>query len=233
MTEIFAIPLIQENAFQHYIERLSALLPESGKKQVFKYKQMDDLQRSLLGEALARSVLSIKTQISPQMVEINRTEKGKPFIQGSNNLYFNISHSGNWVVLAVSDQEIGIDVEKIREPHYRIAKRYFSAGEVKTLNTLEGSEKMSYFFDLWTLKESYLKMLGKGLTKSLGSFTLTKIENTFYLELDGRTDPDIHFYQPDFQKDYKISICALSCEPIKGIHMYTIDKLIEQGGKHG
>ena len=130
-------------------------LPESSRAAVLKFRKPADLQRSLLGEALARAQLSRVSGIPAIDLTIVRTEKGKPHLEDFPDLHYNISHSGEWVVMAQSDMEVGIDVERIREPQYRIAVRFFSAQELQELNRLNGKAKKEFFFDLWTLKESY------------------------------------------------------------------------------
>ena len=62
------------------------------------------------------------------------------------DVFFNISHSGEWVVVALADKEIGIDVEKLKKPVYRIAERYFSKVELENLNQLSSGFKASLFF---------------------------------------------------------------------------------------
>ena len=82
--------------------------------------------------------------------------------------------------------------------------------ESEDMNKLEGAEKNNYFFDLWTLKESYLKLLGKGLTKALNTFTVRKSESGFTLEdTSGKTEK-IYFrqYYPDV--NHICSVCSFS-----------------------
>ena len=80
--------------------------------------------------------------------EILKRESGKPYCR---DLFFNISHSGDFVLLAVSDFEIGIDIEKIRDVDLKISDRCFE----EKVSTKEE------FFSMWTKKESIIKYLGK------------------------------------------------------------------------
>ena len=209
-----------------------ACLPESSRASVLKFRKPADLQRSLLGEALARAQLSRVSGIPAIDLTIVRTEKGKPHLEDIPDLHYNISHSGEWVVMAQSDMEVGIDVERIREPQYRIAERFFSAQELQELNRLNGKAKKEFFFDLWTLKESYLKLLGKGLTKSLGSFTLKRGKGGFRLVTGDKTDGSVHFTQVLVDPDYKLSVChrSMTCsqEPIR-LTVKNLSALIHHG----
>lgn len=100
-------------------------------------------------------------------------KEGKPYIEGEENLYFNLSHSKEYAACVLSEQEVGCDVERISECRLRLAKRFFSASEYEML--LRGKteeEKKILFYRFWTLKESFVKAVGKGLYLPLDSFSV-------------------------------------------------------------
>jgi len=228
MVEIYAIKKVPEKEFEKRKMGLLDFLPPESAESINTFKKPEDFQRSLLGESLLRALLSIKTGKPAQTISIKRSAKGKPMLKDNKSIHFNISHSGDWVVVAVSGNEVGIDIEKIRPPHYRIAERYFSKHELQTLNELQDEEKKNYFFDLWTLKESYLKLLGKGLTKSLGSFTIARTGSGFELITNSEKDETIHFFQMALDPNYKLSVCSLSSEWNEKATLITIDELINK-----
>lgn len=86
---------------------------------------------------------------------IDRGEKGKPFYCGVENVFFNISHSGDYVVCAVSDREIGIDIEKRAKARMEVAGRFFHGEEVAQLKMLEEDKQDQLFFNSWSVKESF------------------------------------------------------------------------------
>ena len=92
---------------------------------------------------------------------------GKPIMQDVN---FNISHSVDMVVCAVSDSFVGCDIELVRKAPLEVALRYFRDEENEYLDSVPDDEKNLAFFRLWTAKESYLKMTGAGLQGGLGTF---------------------------------------------------------------
>ena len=94
--------------------------------------------------------------------EISYTELGKPYLPG-NEFYFSLSHSGKIALCGVSHQPMGCDIELKRERLPRIAN-VFSAKESSEFSLLDEAEKINFFFQLWTCKESIVKWMGKGIT---------------------------------------------------------------------
>lgn len=98
---------------------------------------------------------------------------GKPFIPELPEFRFNISHSGMSAVLAVSDREIGIDIEKEEKADLAVAKRFFTAPEYAYLCAQpDSNERNRAFFRIWTAKESFIKAVGTGLTVSPETFEI-------------------------------------------------------------
>ncbi len=149
----------------------------------------------LLGRFLIRSVLSQYVEkLAPQQWRFVHNDFGKPAIDPAQNeasLYFNLSHSGEKLVLAISKIEsIGVDIEngdKSRRVR-RIAGRFFSRQEVSDLLALHESQRLGRFYQLWTLKEAYIKARGLGLAMPLQQFSYAfpapgQIEISFAEEL--------------------------------------------------
>ena len=106
-----------------------------------------------------------------------RTAGGKPCFPAFPDFHYNISHSGSFVVCAVCDRPVGIDLQKIPEQAERamkIAKRFFSGQEQETLNVLRGNDEPEalcrLFCRYWTARESYIKLTGRGLSEPFGNF---------------------------------------------------------------
>ncbi len=226
MVEVFAIKLVDEENYIKSRKELLSILPESLILKIQRFKRVDDEQRSLLGEVLSRIIISEKTGIKINNLSILKSENGKPELQNCPDFHFNISHSGQWVVLGIANAQVGIDVEKIKKPVYRIAERYFSEEELITINQLSEPAKQAYFFDLWTLKESYLKMLGKGLTKSLGSFTITGSNGVFSLINDKFLKDIVFLKQYNLDPLYKLSICSEDKTFSSSVQQLEIEQLL-------
>lgn len=140
--------------------------------EVLGYGNKEVALRRLLGEALVRFALKKYWNLTSEDYRIDRGEKGKPFIVGVENVFFNISHSGDYVVCAVSDREIGIDIEKRAKARMEVAKRFFHERELNYLAGLRQEHQDRSFFDYWAVKESFLKYIGTGLTRPLNTFVV-------------------------------------------------------------
>jgi 4'-phosphopantetheinyl transferase len=98
-------------------------------------------------------------------------EHGKPAFKDKHR-YFNIAHSGDYVVLAVSDQEVGIDIEKLRPFPRAICKKCFREDEQAWALSQSVDKQDEALFRLWTGKESVGKAFGLGLAINAASFSL-------------------------------------------------------------
>lgn len=120
----------------------------------------------LLGEALREAGYE-----TPPAVAYG--ENGKPFLADI-PLSFSLSHSGEWVVCALADREVGCDVERVRPVRTAVAGRYFRPEEAAMIAAAPTpDERYDRFFRYWTLKESFVKALGSGLRLPLSAFRIT------------------------------------------------------------
>ena len=131
-----------------------------------------DRRRHLVARALVRSVLSRYGATAPQDWLFSADANGRPRIANPPPglaLDFNLSHAGELAVLAVAaDRAVGVDVESMaRETDTDRLERYFAPAERAALAALPAAGRRQRFFELWTLKESYLKARGEGLSLPL------------------------------------------------------------------
>ena len=147
------------------IEKRFLTLPKNLREHILKKKSERERALSTLGYSLA--VL--------EGGEIEILPNGKPIFKSS-PLFFSISHSENVVAVAVSEREIGVDVEKIREVRGGVAKRFFTESEIEYV----GNDS-ARFFEIWTKKEAYAKV--KGTLASV--FSENMLEKEFYTETYG------------------------------------------------
>ncbi len=133
----------------------------------------------LVARALVRTVLSfyVNGEVTPSEWQFGKNSYGKPHIihpEFGKKLSFNLSHCESAIVLAITqDRDIGVDIEWLHRQGQTIelASHYFSPLETKQLQSLPAQMQKDRFYDLWTLKESYVKARGKGLSIPLDSFS--------------------------------------------------------------
>lgn len=105
----------------------------------------------------------------PLELEYIYGDRGKPYLGGKQQgIYFSLSHSGNYVLCAISDREAGGDIQQRKSMKWcRLANRFFAEEETRVLESLPAKEQESFFYRLWVRKEAYGKLTGKGLLDAL------------------------------------------------------------------
>lgn len=158
-----------------YSKELEAL-DLARKKEILKKANINDRKRSLAGDMLVKKYLSKLYGTPEEKIEIKKGAHGKPYVL---NLpaHFNVSHSGDYTVVAISDRPIGIDIEVIKDFSAILAKKLFNEDELKYISGTSSTRKKSLmqksFFEIWTAKEAYLKYLGTGISGGVNSLSFT------------------------------------------------------------
>lgn len=107
----------------------------------------------------------------PRQFQYRYGQDGKPYLEGEKKPFYSLSHSGNYVLCAIGDREVGADIQVYREEkNYRLAKRYFTGEEAGRMEQAAKEEQKELFYRFWTAKEAYVKLTGKGLKQGLNSF---------------------------------------------------------------
>jgi 4'-phosphopantetheinyl transferase len=137
-----------------------------------------DRRRFIASHAIVRDLLGGYLDAAPGALEFSSNEYGKPALTGNlrGALSFNLSHSGEQVLLALSrGREVGIDIEQFipARTDSAIAENYFSPAEVARLHALPAELRPRAFFNCWTRKEAYIKARGMGLAIPLDSFDVS------------------------------------------------------------
>ncbi len=146
-------------------------------------------------------------------------------------VYFSISHSGEYVAVAVSEEPVGIDVEHKDDKRFLISKRMFDQNDMdyiapegfEALETDSDTEEAQCRFrDVWTIKESYVKCIGKGLTIPLKSFTADygKISSGEPAAILGGDNDSYHVATKRLMGDkgsYSLTLCVEKRNPVMNI----------------
>lgn len=183
------------------------LLDNERRERVKRYRLVGDKKRCILAGLMTRHFLGD--------TKILKNEYGKPFL--SDGRFFNISHSGDYVLFALSDCEIGCDIEQF---HYvnavRTGRTVFTDDEMNLL--LSGTDRLGTFFNLWTKKESLLKCMGEGFHRSAKSVDV----RSDVFEEKGKS----YFMKTLIFSDYTVSVCSEKNDFPEFIEFVATEELI-------
>ncbi len=135
----------------------------------------------LLSQGFAKETVAELLKTSKENVVFSVTEQGKPYCKSHPEIHFSISHSGDFLALAISDKEIGIDIEKIRHAKESLVNRVCTKNEKDEIFSNEKPDVK--FTEIWTRKEAYLKALGTGIDRELTSIDTTDEKLIFVTEI--------------------------------------------------
>lgn len=153
--------------------RFEACMSAEERERWLRFRHEPSKLRHLVARGLMRGTLSrYVPRVNAADWRFETTGNGKPRIAAVHDtvgLHFNLTHTDGLTALAVvRDAEVGLDAENIeRHAALEVADQYFSDEEVAGLNALEGADRHLRFYELWTLKEAYLKATGSGLSTPL------------------------------------------------------------------
>ena len=152
------------------LKKSYGLLPNDRKNKVDRFRFPKDKKLSCGAYLLLKKMLSDE-DVYDLSFKYGKYEKA--YLANHANIYFNISHSGEYVACGISNEEIGVDVEQIDETiDLNIAKNYFFNEEYKDIITSKNPH--IEFFNYWVLKESYMKYTGLGFNLNLDEFCILK-----------------------------------------------------------
>ena len=129
-----------------------------------------DQKRFIVARGILRKILGRYLEMNPHKLRFEYTSHGKPVLatnSGYDTLRFNLSHSGAFALYAVTrGRNIGIDIERVRDDIdvEQIARRYFSQGEISSLERIHKNKRSGVFFQYWTRKEAFIKATGEGIS---------------------------------------------------------------------
>ena len=188
---------------------------------IMKYKMPADRKRGLMAGIMIREHLG---EHGIDVGDVRVTENGRPYVDG---IDFNVSHSGDYVIMALSDDSVGCDIEHMRDRPVTVATKYFSDTE-KAWMQKQPDERLA-FYRIWTARESYIKLTGEGILLEFDRYEVRACEQpvdmtgysgniigaTPLSALEVYRDEDKVDYMIDqwlYDNDYVISVCRSAKE---------------------
>jgi 4'-phosphopantetheinyl transferase len=144
---------------------------------------------------ILRCLLSDATGIAAEQIQFAEGLAGKPYLSGHRGPHFNVSHSGSFALIGLSESEnrpVGVDIERMHftGDELNVAQSHFSAAEYRALLGLEQEPMLCSFYKIWTCKEAVLKACGAGISEHLKSVTVALNKDGFALR------PQHHCFLP-------------------------------------
>lgn len=160
-------------AEREHAQPLDELLSADENARADRFHFAEHRRRFLAARAGLRVLLGGVTGAPPAEIAFDYAEFGKPKLAGMTGVGFNLSHTGDIALAAITaGDEVGVDIEAHRpcEQAEAIAERHFSPAEAAAYRKSSASDQTERFFNLWTAKEAVIKLLGSGLRFPLTSF---------------------------------------------------------------
>ncbi|ADM69316.1 4'-phosphopantetheinyl transferase sfp [Paenibacillus polymyxa E681] len=223
--KIYAIDTSKPEAEEHYDSLVNQVSLEKQHK-LDRFLHREDALRGLYADVLLRWLACRQLKVSNASLQFTYNVFGKPSLINAPAFHFNVSHSGKWVVCAIDDHPLGIDIEQLRPIDFEVGRVCFSDTEYDALMRQDADNRLSYFYDLWTLKESFVKAEGQGLTLPLKSFSFElKAQPSIGFTTEGFTTEYCHFRQYELDQDYKMAVCAAHDQFAQQVQQIDINTL--------
>lgn len=178
-------------------------------------KQEKDRMRSLgAGIALNHALAAYGLEEGSVMYEIG--EWGKPSLKNHPDIHFSLSHSGDYAICSIGNRPVGNDIERIKAGRLKVADRFFTPEELKFMYAAqEEAEIVQRMFCIWTMKESFLKVTGRGISFPLNSFSIEADEEKNGIHVKHSLNK-MNYYMKEYSEipDYRVAVC---CEESKDI----------------
>ncbi len=149
---------------ESFVETCAAFFPEWRKDGMLRYKFLKGKIQN--GLAYLLLVHALKEEgVFEEMPEFCYNEHGKPYLKNYNGWYFNFSHCRIAVCCVLSREEVGVDIEEVKDYKESLAAYICNEVEIKALD--DSDDIKDEFYKLWTRKEAVFKLKGSGITKEI------------------------------------------------------------------
>ena len=175
----YNINYLSENEYNKWF----SLMNTKKQNRVNAYRNINAKKRSVCGELLVKKNISNLLGICADTIKIETLDNGKPYAANV-DVHFSISHSSDYVVCAIDNSPIAIDIEQIKPINLKIAKRICTEKELtyifsktpinRDFTYSTDNSLLTKFFKIWTFKEAYIKLNGFIDFKSIDYFSIDK-----------------------------------------------------------
>ena len=189
-------------------EKLSLLSPYRQQK-IALLRHEKDKNRSL-GAGVALDHALEMYGLRERSVEYEFGEWGKPSLKYHPNIHFSLSHSGDYAICSIGDRAIGNDIEIIKQGRLKVADRFFAQEELNWMYAVQDeTEITNRMFRIWTMKESFLKATGKGISLPLDAFAVVVDEENHKIRVKQAFNAKFyHMKEYPNIAGYRVAVCC-------------------------
>ena len=198
--KLYILKIPKELEREEYI-RLYENIDETKQRKIMNFRMSEDRIRGLLADNLVRHLAHEYLGLKGDEIRYTYSKNGKPSISGAPNFCFNISHSGEYVICAVSKQSIGCDIQYKKPCDIRMGRYIFTPEEMSLVHNSDD------FYRMWTLKEALLKAIGIGICGD--GIKINMVRSSTISDI---TYKDQNYYSKNIEKlldDYSISLWSM------------------------
>lgn len=185
-----------------------SIISDERRQRITRFYFIKDKIHSLFAEIILRYALCERYGFSNEYIKFYYSEYGKPYLLDHNDVYFNLSHSGSWVICGIGSVPLGVDVEEMKKKELSIANKIYTKEENYSIFTQSSENRIKTFYKIWTLKESYVKNVGKGLSIPFDSFSFLFHEDDIQFYIKGERNHSFSFSAGQLDDQHSVAICV-------------------------
>lgn len=176
-------------------------------------KHEQDRKRSF-GAAVALDRALMEYGLRERSMEYEIGRYGKPYLRDYPGIHFSLSHSGDYAICSIGNKPVGNDIERVKEGRLQVAQRFFSLQETAWIYRADDRrEQEDRMFRIWTMKESFLKVTGLGMSLQLNSFTIeSRRDEKFFVEHNINEKvyylKEYNEWMYNFDDKYRLTVCS-------------------------
>jgi 4'-phosphopantetheinyl transferase len=202
------------------VAALESMLDPTERHRASRFRFQRDRRRFVVAHAALRSLLGEYTGVEPRRVNLTVRSGGKPVMSCGgvrDTPHFNLAHSGDLALCAISNAEVGVDCERLghHDDIERVSRQFFSVEEAGVLRAHPAADQMRFFLRTWVRKEAYLKATGEGLARDTTTFTVLGSAGgvTLHGVNGGNTDHSYRVYDLPEIDDHFAAVAVAGAAP--------------------
>ncbi|WP_458627023.1 4'-phosphopantetheinyl transferase family protein [Winogradskyella sp. PC D3.3] len=196
---------IELSKYHHITDVLLSVLSPLEVKRAQRYHHLKDTNRFIICRALLKILIAKEKGLAVSQIYFEKETNHKPYFPIDRALFFNVSHAGDFAIIAIGNCELGVDVEQVDE-HFNysdILSTVFSAEEISFIKDFEFERRLFYKF--WTRKEAIVKAIGKGIDDDFSKIPVADGNHEVPTSLV-QDFKNINVYSLELQADYFVAI---------------------------